>query len=620
MKRCNKWSLAVLSVLTLMTITTVAVAEDKAFSGQVEIGVSGMDTKDNPARVNEYANGRSDDGLSFAPKVSLESKIGENSELDLDADINGPRDQKYNLDLDLNRIFRLGVDYQVLEHWKDHETLDQMGATGRNDTLGGQPSVMTDKIFAELDEAGLPTTVAGGSINYDAAEAYQQELDNNYIVTRRDLKSEADLTLPNLPNVTFHTGMRIETRKGLEQAIGVTKCDTCHVSAGGKKIDESTEDYTFGATGKFGPVTVDYEYLKRTFSEDGATPVRYYEDAGNPTAFNLLYENGDYTYARTPDSDKDSHKLKARVDLPQNTSVTASYVKSDVESSKSATQGEYDLLQGNDLKTEYESFGGKIATRIGDFRLSMHGSRYTIDADGNTIYYPAREASASAIAAWPGDATDEYHSAEEREVNEFGFDIVYRLARGTTLRFGYDYEDVDRDEEELGETETNTFKIALKSRINKEFSGNISYTYQDIDDPMAGAHVGIAQGDSLAIQDISGDPNMWYYNTIDFNVPADKTWYWTDVYPNRQLSSTSQPDEVHEGKMSATWSPSTNMAATVFARVRYEENDEVHYDQHTYVPGASLYYAPNGKLNLTMAYTFNKQETENQMCVGWYHG
>ena len=620
MSRCHKWLLAVLSVLTLMTITTAAVAEDKAFSGQVEIGVSGMDTKDNPARVNEYAKGRPEDGLSFAPKVSLESKFGENSELDLDADINGPRDQKYNLDLDLNRIFRLGVDYQVLEHWKDHETLDQMGATGRGDTGGGQPSVMTDKIFAELSEAGLSTTVGGGNVNYNAATAYQQELDNSYIVTRRELKSEADLTLPNFPNVTFHTSMRVETRKGLEQAIGVTKCDTCHVSATGKKIDESTEDYTFGATGKFGQLTVDYEYLKRTFSEDGATPVRYYEDAGNPTAFNLLYEAGDYPFARTPDSDKDSHKLKVRVDLPQNTTITGSYVKSDVESSKSATQDEYQLLQGNDLKTEYESFGGKIATKIGDFRLSLHGNRYTIDAEGNTIYYPAREG-ASATAAWPGDATDEYLSAEGREVNEIGFDVVYRLARGITLRFGYVYQEVERDAEELGETETNAFKVALKSRINKEFSGNISYAYHDIDDPMAGAHIGIAQGDLAGGATADGfGPGLWYYNTADFNPPSAKTWYWTDVYPNRQLSSTNQPDEVHEGKMSATWSPSANMAATMFARVRYEENDDVHYKQQTYVPGASVYYAPNGKLNVTMAYTFNKQETENQMCVGWYHG
>ena len=139
MKKCHKWLLAVLSVLTLMTITTAAVAEDKAFSGEVEIGVSGMDTKDNPARVNEYVKGRSEDGLSFAPKVSLEGKFGENSALDLDADVNGPRDQKYNLDLDMNRIFRLGVDYQVLEHWKDHETLDQMGATGETIQLEASP-------------------------------------------------------------------------------------------------------------------------------------------------------------------------------------------------------------------------------------------------------------------------------------------------------------------------------------------------------------------------------------------------------------------------------------------------------------------------------------------------
>ncbi|OEU72722.1 MAG: hypothetical protein BA864_07810 [Desulfuromonadales bacterium C00003093] len=62
------------------------------------------------------------------------------------------------------------------------------------------------------------------------------------------------------------------------------------------------------------------------------------------------------------------------------------------------------------------------------------------------------------------------------------------------------------------------------------------------------------------------------------------------------------------------------MAATLFARVRIEENDAVKYQQETYVPGVSFYYAPNSKMNLTMAYTFNKQETENQMCVGWYHG
>jgi hypothetical protein len=623
MKKCHDWLLAMLSVLTLMTIATVAVAEEKSVSGHVEIGVSGMDTNDNPARVNEYVNTRSEEGFSFAPKLFLESQEG-NSAFALDIDVMGPRDQQHSLEVDANRVFRLGIDYQVMEHWKDHETLDQMGATARDDVGGSQPSVTTDKTFSDLAALPTPVTaVGGGTLNYDAGEAYRQELANDYIVTRREIKSEADITLPSLPNITFHAGVRLETREGLEQAIGVTKCDNCHVSATGKDIDERTEEIGFGATGKFGPVTVDYDYLARTFSEDGATPVRFFEDAGNPTAFNLLYEAGDFAFARTPDSEKDSHSLKARVDLPKNTSVTASYVKSDVESSKSGTQDEYLLLQGDTLNTEYESFGGKIATKLGDnLRLSLRGSMYEIDVDGNQVYFPAREVT-SAASAWPGTATDDLHSAEAREVTELGIDAVYRLARATTLRLGYEYEEVDRDVEELGQTQTNTFQASVKSRLNRQFSGNISYKYQDIDEPLAGAHVGIAQGDTTAFQDPLGS-GLWYYNTADFATPTatdfTKTWYWTDVYPNRQLASTNLADEVHEAKLSTTWSPSTGMAATLFARVRIEENDDVSYEQQTYVPGVSLYYAPNGKLNLTMAYTFNKQETENQMCVGWYHG
>ncbi|MBE0575985.1 MAG: MtrB/PioB family outer membrane beta-barrel protein [Desulfuromonadales bacterium] len=627
MKKCHYWLLAVLSVLTLMTIATAAVAEEKSVSGHVEIGVSGMDTNDNPARVNEYVNTRSEESFSFAPKLFLESQEG-NSAFALEIDVMGPRDQRHSLDVDANRIFRLGIDYQVMEHWKDHETLDQMGATARDDVGGSQPSVTTDKTFSDLAALPTPVTaVGGGTLNYDAGEAYRQELANDYIVTRRELKSEADITLPSLPNITFHAGVRLETREGLEQAISVTKCDNCHVSATGKDIDERTEEIGFGATGKFGPVTVDYDYLARTFSEGGATPVRFFEDAGNPTAYNLLYEAGDYAFARTPDSEKDSHSLKARVDLARDTNIIASYVKSDVESSKSQTQTEYELLGGSTLSSDYESFGGKLATRLTDnLRVSLRANAYEIDVDSTSIYFPGRERIADGGLVpngniLPFDTIDERHSAEARKVQELAIDLVYRLARGTTLRLGYEFEEVERDQEELGETKTHTLKTALKSRINRAFSGNISYTYQDIDEPLAGAHVGIAQGDPMAIQDPLGS-GLWYYNTSDFTTAPDvpKVWYWNDVYPNRQLASTNLADEVHEAKLSTTWSPSTNMAATLFARVRIEENDDVSYEQQTYVPGVSLYYAPNGKLNLTMAYTFNKQETENQMCVGWYHG
>ena len=625
MKQRHLWLLALLSILTLMTTTTLAIAGETMTSGHVEIGISGMDTDDSPARVNEYVNTRSEEGFSFAPSLSLES-ISEGSSFGLEADIMGPSDQQFNLEFDAKRIFRFGLDYQVLEHWKDHETLNQMGATGRDDVGGGQPSVTTPKIMAELAELPTPVTVVGGgSLSYDPREAYEQELSNDYIVTRREFESEVALTLPALPNVTFHAGLRIETRQGMEQAIGVQKCDSCHVSAKGKNIDERTEDFTFGATGKFGIVTVEYDYLNRTFTEDSATPTFSFENATNGTAYNLLYEDGDFPFARTPDSDKTTHSLKARVDLPNSTSLTASYVNSEIESSKSETQGEYILINGDTLKTEYESYGAKLSTRIGNnIRLSLRGNMSEIDAEDNAIYFAARDDEGSAAAAFPGDDTDAWISAEERETSEIGVDLVYRLARATTLRLGYEYEVIDREEEELGETKTHTLKAAFKTRINKALSGRFSYQYQDIEEPIAGAHVGIAQGavladGTVAIEDVLGS-GLWYFNTADFSTPAEKTWYWNDVYPNRTLESTNQPESVHEAKLNTTWTAGPNMAATLFARVRFEENDRVDYKQTTYIPGVSFWYAPNSKMNMTIAYTFNKQETENRMCVGWYHG
>ncbi|MCD6581752.1 MAG: MtrB/PioB family outer membrane beta-barrel protein [Desulfuromusa sp.] len=613
MKQRYLWLLALLSVLTLMTTTTLALAEEAMTRGHVEIGISGMDTDDNPARVNEYVNTRSEEGFSFAPKVSLETISG-NSTFGFEADIAGPRDQDFSLEFDAKRIFKFNFDYQVLEHWKDHETLGQMGATLAGDLGGGQPSVTTDKIFADT---GAATIGGSAPINgYDPQVAYTQELNNDYIVTRREFENEIELALPALPNVTFHAGMRIETRKGMEQAIGLSKCSSCHVSAEGKDIDERTEDFTFGATGKFGPVTVEYEYLTRDFTEDATAPGRYYATVGNAGQNSrLLYDGSELEYAKTPDSEKDTHTLRIRADFANNTSVTGSYVKSNVESSKNDVTDASYTLEHATLKTELESFGAKATTKFGDnWRFSVRASTYEIEADSNELHFADR---AAFIAANPASEAitseyDEWVSAEEREVTEFGIDAVYRLAKATTLRLGYEYENIEREEAELGETETHSFKASIKSRLNSNLSGRLSYLYQDIDDPFGGDDAtGIYQGTGTADPLGSG----LYYAII----PAGSQ-YWDDVYPERTMDATNRPDTVHEVKLNATWTPSANTAATFFTRVRYEENDSVEYQQTTYVPGVSFWYAPNNKVNLTMAYTFTKQDTENRACVGWYHG
>jgi hypothetical protein len=647
MKHSQLWLLALLSVLTFMTASTVMASEDGGHvSGSWELGMSAINTDDNAARVNEYGSVRADDGIALAPKLDLEFKNG-GFLLEAKSETMGPRDQMHEIGIDAARVFQLESSLNVMEHHMDHDTLGHLGATMQGDIFGNQPRVTTPGTIGNPENSKVYTATAKYGVDQavtdavdDAHAEYQQELDNDYIITRREWKNEAELTIPQLSNITFHAGIRIEEREGMKQAIATSKCNNCHVSADGKEIDERTEEYTLGATGKFGLVTVEYEYMTRDFEEDGAAPQENFTTSntihGNVIDYDQLFYGEGSTaldYNATPDSEKDSHLIKARVDLPNNTSITGSYVKAELNADKNPTDAthSYILTDTDELTSEFESFAMKGATRIGDLRLSVRGGQYEIETDTYTTYFSALE-DPNVLPGSPGnydlttDPTLYNHTfspsqthdatAESREVTEFGLDGVYRLARYTTLRLGYEYEDIDREEEDhLGSTETSTYKVAVNSRFGKSLKANMSYEFQDIDEPFKGAHVGIAQ-----------DADNWapyaLVDKADYVDPqfGSAVYYWNAVYPSRSLESTNQPDAVHEAKINTTWTISSNMSATAYIRARMSENDDVEYDQDTYVPGVTFWYAPNSKMNLTMAYNFNKEETENRMCVGWYHG
>ncbi len=621
MKQSTIWLLALLSILTLAATSTLAIAEEDSahLSGNMEVGAAAADTKDNPARVNEYSRYRPDDGLSFAPSLDLEY-LNKGIWIEAETDVRGPADQGYGLKADFNRVLRLDLDYQVFEHWKDHDNLEHLGATMTGDIDGDQPRVFTN---ATKDP-----------------EQYAWELDQDYLIKRSEFETDVDVIVPSMPNITFHAGQRVEEREGMEQAIAISKCSACHIEANPKDINERTEDLTLGVTGKFGMLTVDYEYLNRDFDGDTGPSYKYWNStkwryaSQDPAQF--LYINEELEYNQTPDSEKDSHTVNARLDLPASSVITGTYVHADIESDKQDEPGTYEFVGSNTLSSTLELFALKGATRIGNWRLSMHGSTYDIDGADYTLSFPDRVDNVD----WDHDGVmdrsnntfeqeEHYESAESRDVTELGFDAKYRVSRGTTLRLGYDYEDIDRAESTLGETETNTYTVAVNSRIAKGLNTRFNYMYQDIDDPFHGEDAtGIAQGHP----DATVDGDLSYLLTKDYMNPdgtntdplaqgnTDGVYYWNTIYPSRGLDATNQPDQVQEAKISTTWSPTANSALTAYFRYRYEENDAVKYEENTYVPGVTLWYAPTDKLNLSMAYNFNKQKTENQMCVGWYHG
>ena len=187
----STWLLVLLSVLSLAIPPTLTFAEEDSahLSGNWEVGVTGVDFDDSPARVNEYGTYRPEkDGINFANKINLDY-VNKGLFLNVESDLNGPGDQQHALELDAYRIFKFETDFSVLDHWKDKETLGQLGATMRGDVGGGQPIV------------GTNLTISNGAdyATLDEAQAqYYEEQSNDYLVTRKEWKNEADLQLPQL--------------------------------------------------------------------------------------------------------------------------------------------------------------------------------------------------------------------------------------------------------------------------------------------------------------------------------------------------------------------------------------------------------------------------------------
>ena len=590
MKHKHTW-LLIAALLALLVPSAVTAAEEgKEFTNSVEMGAAGMSVDDEVNKVNEYSTIRDDDGVNPYLKARIEAH-NEDINLDLDAKAMSNRDQTYELEADYKRILRIDSSYDTFKHWLSHDQLDYMRATMKPVNTSSNPAVYSQDLVPGKD----------------------------FYTIHKEFEIDGEVAIPGLPNVVLKTGFREEKREGTEQAISMSHCTACHVDGSAKSVDETTTDLKLGATGKFGLLTVDYEFLTRDFDDDSKELSRDYLEQGKPFdggfptfptpggpgSFNsrLLYAGDEYSYDSTPDSEKDSHTLKARLDLDNSTVLSSTYVSAEVESDKDNDVDNLYLSKGH-ISTDYDSYSMRGSTRLGNWKLSGYGRREEVDSSNNTLTFVNN---AGVDVAASTERTT-YESEDDRDITTLGASAYYRFNRSTSMRLGYEYEDIDRDIDSAVDTETNTLKASVRFRPTKKINTRISYKYQNIDDAFMAEHGNMGPTD---------DTYSW--PPAD---PADKVWYGTGYYTQRLAEATNQPEDVHEVKLSATWAPSARYSVTVYNRYRYEENDlnTNTYEKTSYSPGLTAWWAPVNDLNLTMAYNFNKQETENQMCVGWYHG
>jgi len=652
MLRISKWLVGLVVAALLLPMPVLA----DELSGSVEIGGGSVGISDVGSKVNEYTDGRGTDGPVATGKVAIEAR-NENAAFDINAEVAGQRDQKVELKFDLGRIIRAEGEYSVLEHQLDHETLDWMDASiSRPTTTNPWPGVLTPNavpgfMLVRIDPAGVESVeqplsastfaaaVAAATVLYPnypdpsdgsgdtlsvrqtgGASIYSEDLvpGEEFKVTRTLSETGVEVALPFLPGVTFDIGYRHETREGTEQSISMSKCSSCHITGGSRKIDEETTDLKAGLTGKFGLLTLRYELDDREFVNKADAPEAFYDKTMKPgTAFSDVtfanrvsydYTSGALAYDDIPESEKLTHSLKARVDLPRDTTVVGSYVTSETESVKYDEPEIFSVAQDK-LKASYDGYGVKAVGRITDtLKLSGFVKAAEVEVDDADVTFTLLQSSGGAGITGPINPTypdQRFETTGTRDSLNAGLDLVWRLARKSTLRLGYEYDVQDRKWDDL-ETTTHTLKAKYSTRFGKDWKMRLGYQFDKIDDPFKNPNAAYVPTKSIAPTGVTGDSRL----------------YGTDFYDARVADLTSQPETVHEAKFNATWSPGVTFATTLAVRYAREEN-ELNYstwEQDTLVPTLSAWYAATDKLSLTAAANYFDQRSKTAFCQGFYDG
>jgi predicted porin len=556
-----------LTVLVFLGVLTFPVwaedDEETEFDVEIGVGYHITDYDDYPGKIGEYEVLDHDStGPDFHFSGTAQNK-------DLTLDFSGryyeDNDHEYQFSGDYRRILIQDFSYDRFQHWLDHDELDNLSA-------------WTGHVVVSHED-------------FDAGK--------DYIIKRTEEKSDTVLNLPFLPGTQLNFNYRRQMREGERQSLAISHCGACHVTSQAREVDEETEDFKVGITKKHDWLTVSYNYFHREFDERGETPENAYDDPKHPGTGLQQFDNrvqyGDETlsYDLVPSTEKDSHIVKALARLPANTTLSASYVYSNVENND------------EDLEIDSDTITARVTNNFFP-GLNLTGKFRYLTIDNDDVYVDVTEDFRGAAPWKPGGFEPDFtrESAMSRDVTTLGFDARYQLLKRTSLRLGYEWEKIDRDDyavDEGGETETetDTVKLVLNSRPHRKVKVRLGYKWQDIDDPFNNVN-GACEDDSTT--------------TGEF--------YW-QRHDTRTADVSNQPTDVDEITADLTWSILHNLSLTANYRYTDKENDETNssdWEQESHVPSLSLWYAPTPKLSFNLSYIYDWTETDTLSCIPVFDG
>ena len=544
--------------------------QDKKIKGKIKVGAAVAENTDYIGKVGEYLPLK--DGVRPVVKASLFGSL-KKIFFDLNAFYGGDSsDQNYSLNLDFNRILTQKLSYDSLIHRLDNDPLTNM------DTVSDARSGVFHTNFAP---------------------------DKQYMITRSEFISETTFNVPGLP-AHFYVNYRDEKRDGHYQARTLSKCASCHVVGKSREINSSTKDFQLGGALNFGTANFDYSYTNRRFRENAGDPTHTYLDTLHPELVKPVFnsrisydqDNGALAFDVVPDTDKNTHQVKANLPISDAVSLYAQYVNTNV------------INNYTKLEINSHAFAGAFAAQIGSKGLfTARFNQISIDNDSVfvDIFEPVDVAGPKAgltyVQAYPsyGEADWTRYSSLSRNTLDITANFKYKFSKKINARLGYIYRKIDRDNFEVSQTKSSTFKANLDIKPSRQFSLKLAGRLKATSQPFTNLYSALAP----SIQD--WNPGSPFAGT-QFSV----------FHEARQAHLTNVATDMTEFKASATWSPSYKIVFTGNFLYRDEKNDELNFsvwENNTIQYGVNAWFLPAERLDITAAYYFYGQDLNSLFAI-----
>ena len=642
MDKKAKWkTLILILVLFLWPFSQInaeeGAQEAKKYEFEFSVGGSVNDYDDAPNRAAEYKS-IVDMDSSWYLGGSLKY-FDERFRFQAEGKYEDVNEQEYRGALDLNRVVLFRTDYNRFYHRLDHDHLTNLEAHSMEELFTKTKGSLT-KWVSKPKGAGLATVYHD---DFDAGD--------HYGITRSLWKNNLKINLPGLPGVSFELAHRYEERGGLDQARTMSKCAACHVVAKSKAINEFTNDWNPRINANLGKLSVQYSFLYRTFGSSSDVPYNIYNEAMRPVAGDgkkvkpgagfLFFDaevqfdqsNGPLPFARTPDTKKWMHVIKAKYDFNPERHFFISYVNSDIQNVD--TDEGLNQLYGNvdkELDIQYNAIMARFYTKLGKrFTLTLKGKYMNMDGDDvhldvNEMRLPDNYPKA------PGKTyrevigcTCDITRYSSYDVDEYTFesDLAWKVNRQLKLFFGYEFEYIERDNasEKLGhppvtkDSSEHTFSIAAKWRPSSHVNIKADYKLELVNDPYTHKHAYCPKQLPDFDNDKNNDgwPDIWY----------SKNWYSKYVYGTRQYDMSTQPDTAHDLSLKADWILNEKVMLQANLRYYYGENNELDnydYEREVFTGGVNLTLTPLPNLGINLGYNYYWDNTESKFCSAFYHG